>query len=55
MTVVVNEFEVVPAVEHPEPDSPRDAAADGATFDVERDVRRVLEFQRARAARLHAC
>jgi hypothetical protein len=53
MSVVVNEFEVVPAPERPP--APASAPLEPAVIDVERDVVRILELERSRAARIHAC
>jgi hypothetical protein len=55
MSVIVNEFEVVPEPVQPAPASRRDPAPDRPASDVERDVKRVLDTERERAARLHAC
>lgn len=55
MSVVVSEFEVVPEPEQAQPTGSRpDAGPDRPATDVERDIKRVLELERARAARLHA-
>lgn len=55
MSVVVSEFEVVPEPEQAQPAAGRqDTGPDRPVTDVERDIKRVLELERARAARLHA-
>jgi hypothetical protein len=53
MSVVVNEFEVVPESETAPP--PDDAVLERPSIDIERDVMRALDLERARGARLHAC
>jgi hypothetical protein len=54
VSVVVSEFEVVPAAPEQGAQPAPQAAAAEPQIDVQREIERALDLQRQRAARLHA-